>query len=211
MKQKVIQTVLLTALMGSLVVFTSSCSKKSVVPPASKGSASSGSMSSGNDINYPPAEYSEGSIEGTLDDGGNLGGADGSNITMDGTMGGDTANREYKLAHGRSSENLQPIYYEFDQYMISGANSDIIVTNGNYIQESGVSVVIEGNCDERGTNEYNIALGEKRAQGAKQYLIDLGVDESRLRTVSYGEERPLFTEQDETSWEYNRRADFIIQ
>ena len=210
MKQKVIQTILLTTLMGSLVVFTTSCSKKSVVPPVAKGSSNS-SMSSGNDINYPPAEYSEGSIEGTLDDGGNLNGSDSSNMTMDGTMGGDAASREYKLAHGRSSENLQPIYYEFDQYMISGANADIIVTNGNYIQETGVSVVIEGNSDERGTSEYNLALGEKRAQSAKQYLIDLGVDESRVRTVSYGEERPLFTEQDEASWEYNRRADFIIQ
>lgn len=210
MKQKVIQTILFTALMGSLVIFTTSCSKKSVVPPVAKGSSNSSSMSSGNDINYPPAEYSEGSIEGTLDDGGNLGGSDSSNITMDGTVGGEAASQEYKLAHGRSSDNLQPIYFEFDQYMISGAMTDVIVMNGNYIQESGVSVTIEGNCDERGTNEYNIALGEKRAQSVRQYLIDLGVDESRLTTVSYGEERPLFTEQDENSWEYNRRADFVI-
>lgn len=212
MKQKIIQTILLTTLMGSLVVFTTSCSKKSVVPPTAKGSSSSSSnMSSGNDINYPPAEYSEGSIEGTLDDSNNLEETGGSNINMDGTMGGNTANKDYKLAHGRSSESLQPVYFEFDQYMISGAMSDVIVANSYYIQESGVAVVIEGNCDERGTNEYNLALGEKRAQSAKQYLVDLGIDESRLTTVSYGEERPLFTDQEEDSWGYNRRADFIIQ
>ncbi|MBV5334093.1 OmpA family protein, partial [bacterium] len=73
------------------------------------------------------------------------------------------------------------------------------------------SIVIEGNCDARGTNEYNLALGERRAINAKKYMMDLGVDGKRIRTVSYGEERPLFEGSDEISYQYNRRDDFVIE
>jgi peptidoglycan-associated lipoprotein len=73
------------------------------------------------------------------------------------------------------------------------------------------AIVIEGNSDERGTNEYNLALGERRAITAKQYLVDLGIDAARIQTISYGEERPLFTGQDEDSYSQNRRDDFIMK
>ena len=72
-------------------------------------------------------------------------------------------------------------------------------------------ITVEGNSDERGTNEYNLALAERRAINAQQYLINMGVDPLRLRTVSYGEEKPLFTGQDEESYSMNRRVDFVIQ
>ena len=71
-------------------------------------------------------------------------------------------------------------------------------------------VQVEGNCDERGTNEYNMALGERRAQAAKKYLVVLGVDDTLIDTVSYGEEKPLNYGHDELSWSQNRRADFVI-
>jgi peptidoglycan-associated lipoprotein len=68
---------------------------------------------------------------------------------------------------------------------------------------------IEGHCDERGTNEYNIALGQRRASAAKDYIVSLGVEDSRLRTISYGEERPFCTESNEGCWQQNRRAHFV--
>jgi len=209
MKQSVFSTLVYSVAIGSLVLLGSGCSKKSVVPPVSSPSASSGGMSSGNDINYPPAEYSETSIEGTLDDGGLMAGSDGQNLMVDGSM--DSSSKEYLMTRGRSSENLSPIYYNFDQFTIRADMVDRMIANADYIQQSGIRIIIEGNCDERGTNEYNLALGEKRALSAKQYLVDLGVNENVLRTVSYGEERPLFTEQDEFSYEQNRRTDFVAE
>jgi peptidoglycan-associated lipoprotein len=72
-------------------------------------------------------------------------------------------------------------------------------------------VLIEGHCDERGTNEYNLALGERRARAARDYLTSAGVPESRITIVSYGEERPLCTERTEVCWAQNRRAHFLIK
>lgn len=207
MKKKAIQSIILTSLMGSLILFGSGCSKKSVMPP-SGSSGSGGDLSAGNDINYPPAEYSEGSIEGTLDDNGSMI-QDGSDLVADAST--DPTSREYLIQHGRSTENLSPVYFGFDQIIITGEMADKLVANAAYIQQTGANVVIAGNCDERGTNEYNLALGEKRALAVKQYLIDLGVADRQLRTISYGEERPLFLEADEFSWAQNRRADFIVE
>ena len=76
---------------------------------------------------------------------------------------------------------------------------------------TGDSVIIEGHCDERGTNEYNLALGERRAESAKKYLVNLGIDASRLETVSYGEERPVDSGSNEAAWKKNRRAHFVIK
>jgi peptidoglycan-associated lipoprotein len=72
------------------------------------------------------------------------------------------------------------------------------------------AVTIEGHCDERGTNEYNLALGDRRADSAKSYLVDLGIAASRLTTVSYGEERPVCSQQNEECWSKNRRAHFVV-
>lgn len=207
MKQKAFKTLILTALMGSLIVVGSGCSKKSVVPPGAN--SPDGGMNSGTEITYPQAEYSEGSIEGTLDDTNSTTFDDVNNMVVDANT--DAASKAYLTEHGRSSDQLLPVYFGFDQISIQGNMIDSLATNAAYIQQTGARVVIAGNCDERGTNEYNLALGEKRAQAAKQYLIDLGVNPSQLRTISYGEERPLFLGQDEFSWSQNRRADFIIE
>jgi peptidoglycan-associated lipoprotein len=77
-------------------------------------------------------------------------------------------------------------------------------------QHPGLRLRIEGNCDESGTNEYNLVLGEKRAANAKKYLINLGIAANRISTTSYGEERPLLYGHDELSWAQNRRDDFVI-
>ena len=75
---------------------------------------------------------------------------------------------------------------------------------------TNVSVIIEGHCDERGTNEYNMALGDRRASSAKSFLVDLGVESRRLTTISYGEEKPIDPAHNEAAWAKNRRAHFVI-
>jgi peptidoglycan-associated lipoprotein len=89
---------------------------------------------------------------------------------------------------------------------------DKMVMNAEFLKQAPNSnVVVEGNTDERGTNEYTLALAERRAQNTRQYLLELGINPSTVRTVSYGEERPLFPGQDESSYALNRRADFVLE
>jgi peptidoglycan-associated lipoprotein len=127
-------------------------------------------------------------------------------------LAGDQASDEYKRLHGRSSEEFQPIYFDFDQATIRPDQFAKLDHNADYLKSNpSARIVIEGNCDERGTNEYNLALGERRAQNAKTYLVEAGVEANRLRTVSYGEERPLFPGQDESAWAQNRRDDFVLE
>ncbi|HFQ89009.1 MAG TPA: peptidoglycan-associated lipoprotein Pal [Desulfobulbus sp.] len=124
----------------------------------------------------------------------------------------DQNSEEYKKLHGRSSVEMQPVYFDFDQASIRTDQASRLEHNADYLNaHPGTKVVIEGNCDERGTNEYNLALGERRALNAKNYLVDLGVSPDRIRTISYGEERPLFTGHDEFSWAQNRRDDFVLE
>ena len=79
------------------------------------------------------------------------------------------------------------------------------------LRESGASVTIEGHCDERGSEEYNVALGERRADAVRRYLLDLGVDGSQISVVSYGEARPAVNGTGETAWQLNRRAQFVVR
>lgn len=104
---------------------------------------------------------------------------------------------------------LQRIHFDFDQYTLSAEARDQLVANAAFLQANpGVRVKIEGHCDERGSDEYNLALGERRAQAAKDYLVTLGVAADRLETISYGEELPLDPSNTESAWAKNRRAEF---
>ncbi|MCF6290268.1 MAG: peptidoglycan-associated lipoprotein Pal [Desulfobacterales bacterium] len=115
------------------------------------------------------------------------------------------------ILEGRTSAPLLPVYFDFDKSNIRADQVERIKQNGAFLQSNPATAVrIEGNCDERGTNEYNAALGERRALSAKKYLVNLGVSAGRLTTISYGEERPLLHGHDELSWAQNRRADFVI-
>jgi peptidoglycan-associated lipoprotein len=105
--------------------------------------------------------------------------------------------------------DLQTVYFDFDSSAIRADARDALMANAGKIKASSGTVTIEGHCDERGSNEYNLALGERRASAVKRYLVDLGVASSRLRTVSFGEERPAVQGHDESAWRYNRRADFV--
>uniref|UniRef100_A0A7V4XQ88 Peptidoglycan-associated lipoprotein n=1 Tax=Acidobacterium capsulatum TaxID=33075 RepID=A0A7V4XQ88_9BACT len=107
--------------------------------------------------------------------------------------------------------NVKPVFYNFDSYSIRPDAQAIIQQDANYlIQHPNLHVVIGGYCDDRGSVEYNLALGENRANAAKQALVSAGVSPDRLRTVSYGKEKQFCTEQTEACWQSNRRAQFTL-
>jgi peptidoglycan-associated lipoprotein len=114
------------------------------------------------------------------------------------------------ISEGRTTEGMLPVYFDYDSSQIKDDQAGRIEVNGEFIKSMTLPVRIEGNCDPRGTNEYNMALGERRALSARKYLVNLGVDASRLTTVSYGEERMLLHGHDELSWSQNRRDDFVV-
>lgn len=107
-------------------------------------------------------------------------------------------------------KGLQRVHFDFDRSEIKSEYRTVLDGNSKWMgQHSGSKVVIEGHCDERGSTEYNIALGWRRARSAKNYIVSLGVSPSRLETKSYGEERPLCRESNESCWWKNRRAEFL--
>jgi peptidoglycan-associated lipoprotein len=106
---------------------------------------------------------------------------------------------------------LQDAYFDYDQADLRDDARSALAANAEWLKKfSSIQFLIEGHCDERGTNEYNLALGDRRSNAAKDYLVSLGVDGSRIRTVSYGEERPFCSESAEDCWSKNRRAHFVI-
>ncbi|GAB4284181.1 MAG: peptidoglycan-associated lipoprotein Pal [Deferrisomatales bacterium] len=109
-----------------------------------------------------------------------------------------------------TSPGLERIHFDFDQYVLTPEAREVLARNAQYLMANpGVQIRIEGHCDERGTTEYNLALGERRAKSAFQYLMDLGVDPNRMSVVSYGEEVPLDPGHNEQAWALNRRAEFV--
>lgn len=110
-----------------------------------------------------------------------------------------------------SAEVTQPVYFAFDDYSLSSEGQGQLNKLGEYLKGNSKAVVqIEGHCDERGSVEYNLALGQRRAQSAKNYLVQLGIDASRLPTMSYGEEKPSVEGHDESAWAKNRRDEFVL-
>jgi peptidoglycan-associated lipoprotein len=104
---------------------------------------------------------------------------------------------------------LDPVHFDFDKYDIRPADRAVLAAHAEWLkQHPAVKVMIEGHCDERGTVEYNLALGDKRATAVRRYLIDLGINPDRLSWVSYGKERPVDPGHNEEAWFKNRRAEF---
>jgi OOP family OmpA-OmpF porin len=109
-------------------------------------------------------------------------------------------------------EKLEAIYFDFDKYVIKPEGREALKRNAEWLQKNpDKKVVVEGNCDERGTNEYNMALGQRRADAGAKYLMDLGIAKDRVSTVSYGEEKPICRDANEDCWGKNRRDDFIVK
>ena len=113
--------------------------------------------------------------------------------------------------HAYRTGLLGDVLFAFDLATLDEAARARLARNAEFLrQRSEFVVTIEGHCDERGTNEYNLALGERRAQSARDYLVGLGIESARLRTISYGEERPACAESAEPCWQRNRRAHFLL-
>ena len=107
------------------------------------------------------------------------------------------------------SEN---IYFDFDKSTLLPAAQEVLKRKAAWMQDNpDASVIIEGHADERGTEAYNLALGERRAESAKAFMVDLGIDPARLATISYGEERPAAMGSNEEAWAKNRRDEFVIE
>ena len=106
---------------------------------------------------------------------------------------------------------LKDVFYEFDKADIREDQRNFLSANAEWLRKYGtVRLLIEGHCDERGTSQYNLALGDKRANAAKDYLVSLGIDGSRIETRSLGKERPFDAGHDESAWAKNRRAHFVV-
>ncbi len=122
--------------------------------------------------------------------------------------------REQQLGAARLREMFvnQDIHFDYDRYDLSAEAKQILTDKAAYLKDHPqVKVIIEGHCDERGSNAYNMALGEKRARAAAAYLEAMGIDPNRLETVSYGEEKPLVLGHSEEAYAANRRAHFVIK
>ncbi|NOY13520.1 MAG: peptidoglycan-associated lipoprotein Pal [Deltaproteobacteria bacterium] len=117
-----------------------------------------------------------------------------------------------EAAATRAASGLQRIHFDFDQYVLTDDAKQILADNAALLKAApGVKVQVEGHCDDRGSDEYNLALGEKRALATKNYLVSLGIAADRLSVISYGEERPLDPADNKVAWAKNRRAEFRVR
>ncbi|BBD08334.1 peptidoglycan-associated lipoprotein Pal [Desulfovibrio ferrophilus] len=121
----------------------------------------------------------------------------------------DAEMQAMKMAEQELTANK--IFFDFDKYDLKPASKDVLKAKAAVLKKYGSwKMLVEGHCDDRGTEEYNLALGERRARAAYEFLIVLGVPSSRLKIVSFGEERPAVSGSNETAWAKNRRAEFKV-
>jgi peptidoglycan-associated lipoprotein len=108
--------------------------------------------------------------------------------------------------------DLKDVFFDFDKYNIRAGDAKTLDSNASWLKSNpNQLLLIEGHCDERGTNEYNLALGERRAKSTMNYLVSQGVQASRITIISYGEERPTCTDKNEACWSKNRRSHFLVK
>lgn len=128
-------------------------------------------------------------------------------VTSDESLDADEA----ALMAARNMFLNEHIYFAFDKYNLDDMAQEVLMRKADFLRDNAdIYITIEGHCDERGTNEYNLALGDRRAESAKSFLVDMGIEAYRISTVSYGEERPLCTQSNEECWSKNRRDQFVI-
>ncbi len=188
MSSNIVRIMVVASLMVSVSFLSAGCSKKTVT-------------SEGADAGADQAPTHETAVD--------VGEGMGSEESIDSTA---MNTRQFEISEGRTNGPMLPVYFDFDKSNIRDDQQPRLEGNATFANNnSTINIIIEGNCDERGTNEYNMALGERRAQNAKKYLENLGVSSSRMNTVSYGEDKPLLYGHDEYSWTQNRRDDFIIR
>jgi len=143
----------------------------------------------------------------------------GSPIGGDSSMTDDTSSTTSQTDGGQEMTTTSPIaiefgdvFYDFDEHILRDDAREVLSHNARVLVSApGVKILIEGHCDERGTREYNMALGDKRARAAKEFLVNYGVNASRIELISYGEENPFASGHNDVAWAQNRRAHFVIQ
>ena len=141
-------------------------------------------------------------------------GGNGAVTDNSGLNGGGSLNNGGGLGselEGRGESELAPgvrdtVYFEVDSSAITGEAQSVLDKQAGFVKSSGTAILVEGHADERGTREYNLALGERRANAIKQYLVSQGVEASKIETISYGKERPIAEGNNEDSWARNRRG-----
>lgn len=117
-----------------------------------------------------------------------------------------------RIAADAAAKGLERIHFDFDQHVLTPAAKGVLVSNAGLLRAApGINILIEGHCDERGSDEYNLALGERRAMATKSYLISLGVAADRMSVISYGEEMPINAASTKEAWAQNRRANFKVK
>ena len=122
-----------------------------------------------------------------------------------------TGSTEELTARAQRMGWVRDVFFEFDSFALSADAQDALAVTASWLKTNPeFSLLIEGHCDERGTQQYNLALGDRRANVAKDYIVTLGVPSSRVRTISYGEERPFSTGSSESAWAENRRAHMTL-
>ena len=127
----------------------------------------------------------------------------------DGSVTNEAMSFDVTGSDSGSIEGLKSITFEYDRASLTSEARGILSNNANWIKNFKGTVQVEGHCDERGTIEYNLALGERRAVSVKNYLVSLGVASNKLTIISYGEEKPLVRGESEDAWGRNRRANFV--
>jgi peptidoglycan-associated lipoprotein len=189
MKKNLIFMGILVVLIFSLTIFTGCAKKKSLVTSTS------------------PAQEQEGMRQQGLDQADETIYKDKSSDIME-------ARDEAPAISGKAAilqDAIRDINFDYDSSTILPEAREILKANADLLLKNRFSVIaVEGHCDERGTAEYNMALGQRRAQETKQYLINLGIKESKISAISYGEERPLDAASSEEAWAKNRRAHFVV-
>jgi peptidoglycan-associated lipoprotein len=112
----------------------------------------------------------------------------------------------------RAEKALRDVHYDYDSFVIRPEDAAILQGNADWMKANPqASVIIEGHCDDRGTVEYNLALGERRAEASKNYMVSLGITPDKIKTISYGKSKPLDPAENEEAWAKNRRAHFVVQ
>ena len=125
------------------------------------------------------------------------------------TSGEDVMSSDLQTLNARGY--LKDAYFDFDKYDLRDDARTALAADAQWLKKySSIQVLVEGHCDSRGTEEYNLSLGQKRAAAAKDYLVSLGIDASRVNTVSYGKTRPFCSDESESCWQQNRRGHFVI-
>ena len=185
---------ILIVLMSMGVLFLGGCSKKKVLPGPGSGMGQSGEGSIGD------------SSMGQLGEQGLSGGYAGSGTGTGSGLDSATAQE------AQEALVKEDVYFDYDSSALNPDAESTLLSKASYLQQNtSVHIIVEGHTDDRGTVEYNLSLGERRAESCKSFLINNGISADRIITISYGEERPAAGGSDESAWAKNRRAHFVLQ